>query len=483
MSLVKKILTNKIFIYLASRYGTYALQFIVSIAIAVRLGPYYLGIFGFVNLIISYFGQINFGVPHSLNVLIVHNKQDDKKCGSYIANSLWLYTLLSCAVFLLYIVVKAFDIKLNEKYPIDNYLLFIALIAILTYMNAILATVLRVRNKVVRLSIVQSISVVLNIAVVFFFKGESLVMALVLCNLLSNILILIICIYSKILPDFRDINLSVTIQTEILYKGLYLFLYNSCFYFIIISIRTIISGNYVVEDFGSFTFSYTISNAVMLLLESLMAIIFPKIIDLLSTNNHEQIERTLENMRVGYISAAHLMIYLAMLCFPIIIYFMPKYENAITSMNLIALAVLMNTNACGYSSLLIAQNKERTSAFISFGALIINIALGLILVYVVHVSFSYVIVATLLTYLYFSFMCVWKGKSLLGKTSIRYALKSFFPIRLLTPYIIALVVCCFKFEYFIWVPLAIYAIFNMQDIKEIKVMISKFVNNPNIADI
>ncbi len=37
------ILKNKIVIYVTTRYITYALQFLLSLAIAVRLGPFYLG--------------------------------------------------------------------------------------------------------------------------------------------------------------------------------------------------------------------------------------------------------------------------------------------------------------------------------------------------------------------------------------------------------------------------------------------------------
>lgn len=481
--LLKKIFTNKIFIYLVSRYGTYALQFIVSIAIAAKLGPYYLGVYGFINLIINYFAQVSFGVPHSMNVLIVHNKRDDIKCANYIANSLWLYAILSAVVMLLYFVVTIFNIKLNENYTIDNYLLLIAIIAILSYFNAILTMVLRVRNKVVRLSIVQSLNVVLDLMVVFLFKGEQLVMALILCNLLANILMMIICVTSKILPKPREVELDMSVQKEILNKGIYLFMYNSCFYFIIISIRTIVSGNYAVEEFGTFTFSFTMANAVMLLLESLKTILFPKIIDLLSSKNHEQINHTLEVIRSGYISTSHLMIYIALLCFPVLVYFMPKYANAITSMNLIALAVLMHANTFGYSTLLMAQNKEKKAAMISFGALVINVVIGLYFALVLHVEFSYVIIATLLTYLYFSFMCVWKGKTLLGKPSVKDAIRNFFPIKLLVPYLSAFVLSCLQLECLIWIPLILYLILNLKDLKNMKEMVFKLINNPNIADV
>lgn len=87
-----QILKNKVFVYLFTRYFTYGLQFVMSLIIAVRLGPYYLGIYGIIQLILNYINQINFGIPHSLNVLLVHNKQNLKKQNSLILNSIVLYS-------------------------------------------------------------------------------------------------------------------------------------------------------------------------------------------------------------------------------------------------------------------------------------------------------------------------------------------------------------------------------------------------------
>ena len=87
--------------------------------------------------------------------------------------------------------------------------------------------------------------------------------------------------------DLKGARFSLTYQGAILKKGLLLFLYNTCFYFIIISVRTIISGNYEVEEFGLFSFSFTLAHAVMLLLESLMFVIFPKMIGKMTGDNKE----------------------------------------------------------------------------------------------------------------------------------------------------------------------------------------------------
>ena len=479
----QRVLSNKILIYLATRYGTYALQFIVSLGIAAKLGPYYLGIYGFVTLILNYFSQINFGIPHSLNVLLVHHKQEREICNNYIGNSLWLYGILAILIILLYGVITLFDIEISQDYPVKRYLLLVVGIAILTYFNSIMTTILRVRNKVNQLSIVQSLNVALNMLAVCVFQTETLIFVLIFCQLLSCILSFLITWKARVLPHFNEITIKTNVQAEILHKGVFLFMYNSCFYFILISLRTIISGNYKVEEFGAFTFSFSIAHAVLLLLESLMTIIFPKIIDLLSSNDYVKIEKTLENLRVAYISTSHFFIYLAMLFFPLLTWLLPKYGNALTSMNLIALAVLMNTNSCGYSTLLIAQNKEKTSAIISFSALLLNIFLAIILTRIFHVKFSYVIIATLLTYLYFSYMVTLVGRKMLGNSRVGDIIKTFFPIRLFIPYMIAFVISSFEMEFLIPVPVLLYISLNWRDLVSIKQMGMKLVHNPNIADI
>ena len=480
---IKLFLTNKILIYLASRYISYGVQFFVSLIIAAKMGPYFFGIYGFITLILNYCAVISFGIPASLNVLLVHHKTQENTCGNYIGNALLFYTIQSLLLFVLYLVLVISDIEIDNNYPIKEYYLLIAIIASLNYFNSIFINVLRIKNKVNQLSVVQSLNVLLNVIVVCIVKGENLIIALLLCNLISGIASVIVTKLCDALPPLKKILIKITFLKEILGKGMYLFFCNSCFAFILISIRSLISANYKVEEFGAFTFSFSIANSVMLLLEALMTIIFPKLVDLLSFNDNKIVENTLEKLRGTYISSAHLLIYVAMLFFPILLNFMPKYSNALTSMNLIALAVLMNTNSSGYSTLLISKNKERTSAVLSMTALIINIILGYSLISFFHVGFSYVILEALFTYIYFSFMVVVEGRKCLCKSSMVSTFKSFFPIRLFIPYLVALIISCLQYENFIWLPLVLYMILNKRDIFMMFNTAKKLIINPDIINI
>ena len=478
------IFKNKIIIYLVTRYGTYALQFIVSLVIAVKLGPYYLGVYGFLTLILNYFSQINLGIPHSLNVLLIHNKRDEIKCKDYIGNSFVIYGVISIILICLFICLLLSDTIVSQKYPISLYHCFlICVIAILQYYSTLCSTILRVKNKVNQLAIAQSSNVLLNLFVIFFFYENTLIYVLMICQISSLSIFIFFTWKEKLLPDLKRVHYKLEIQKTIIKKGLYLFLYNSCFYFILISIRTIISGNYTVEEFGLFNFSFTLSHAVLLLIEALTVIIFPKIIDLLSSKDYEKINTTIEQIRISFVSTSHLLIYVAMLFFPLVTAFLPQYDGALTSMNLIALTILMNTNSYGYSSFLIAQNKEKKSAGISIIALIINILIGEVLVEVCKVEFSYVVISVLITYFIFSLLIFIESKMIMHSLSKESIIKDFFPIRLLVPYCCSLLISLFSLQQIIFLPIILFILMNVKDVKKMIAFGKKIIKNPDMINV
>src|SRR5690554_3896994 len=90
MNKLKRIVSNKIIGYLFTRYLTYFIQFISAIIIAVKLGPYLLGIWGFILLLLNYFRIIDFGISNATNILIVQNKEDNKKIQAISWNAIYL---------------------------------------------------------------------------------------------------------------------------------------------------------------------------------------------------------------------------------------------------------------------------------------------------------------------------------------------------------------------------------------------------------
>ena len=480
---IGQILKNKVVFYLASRYLTYFIQFITSLIIAAKLGPYYLGVWGVVLLLINYFQQFHLGIANSFNVLYVQHRDSKRECNNYIGNSLMILTYLSVAVSFFYLYYLLFGISYFDNYHIDKYLVWVCLIAIMQYFVLFFQNLFRVRNQLNRVSFCQSVVVLLNFLCIFFFEGDELIQWLVAGYVVGNLLCVFMAFTSGSIPIFSDIELSGHYQAVILKKGLYLFLYNSCFYFIIISIRTIISGCYSVEEFGLFTFSYTLAHALMLVLDAMLFVVFPKVIGKLSSDKSDDVLGTISLLRTTYITSAHGLIYIALPCSPVLPYFFPQYSEAITSLNLIALTILINTNSCGYLELLISRNKEKISAGISVSALIINFIFALTAVKILHVPFSFVIISTLLTYLFFSLVSMYYGCKIIGIFNYRYFISQYFPVRLLIPYTLALFVTLFGFENLLFIPLLLYCIFNFSIFIEIKKTIRTLLIRPEVVDL
>ena len=478
---LKKILGNSVVIYLSSRYLTYFIQFVTSLVIAAKLGPYHFGIWGFILLLLNYFQQCHFGIYNSMNVLYVQHREDVAQAHGYLVNSLMLECWLALFVVALYAVYRLTGIDAFGKYNADKYLLWVCCIGILQYFSNLFINVFRVKNHLILVAFCQSIVVLLTFVCIFIFTGEALIRALVFAYLAGNLAIVILALATRVV-EFKGAAVSGSVQKEILRKGILLFLYNTGFYFIIISIRTVISGNYEVEEFGQFTFSFSLAHAVMLLLESLTFMIFPKVIGKLSSDNYEEVESTLKKYRALYVTTAHGLIYFALPLFPLVLHFFPKYAMCQVSLNLIALTILMDTSRSGYTELLIAHNKEKVLSVVTLIALAVNIALALILVKVVQCPFSYVILAAMVTYVFFSAMVAFQGTRLIGGKQGNLLLQVF-PPRQFIPFLAALVLAVFELEYLLFIPFLLFLLLNFRYCKEILRQAGRILAKPKIVNL
>jgi Membrane protein involved in the export of O-antigen and teichoic acid len=482
MSKIKTIISNKVFIYLITRYMTYFIQFLVSIMIAVKLGPYYFGIWGFILLLLNYFYVTNFGIANSLNILLVQSKNDQVRTKNYVSTSLCLIFAICFLVILLAIYYKVFGVSLFDKYSIGVFFYFVCIIAILVYINNLLMTIYRVRNSLFEIAFYQSIVPILTLITLFCSKDRTLLYFLIAVYIIGNIISLILFIVRGKIPSGG--KFKCIYAKKIVTKGMFLFIYNFCFYLILISTRTAVSSFYSVEEFGYFTFAYLLANSILLLTDALSFIIFPKMIDKLGSTDSAEIEKTILFLRNNYISLVHGLIYLALILFPFLFYFIPKYSLALPALYYITLTILLYSNSFGYNAFLMAQNRERTIAKISFSSLSINIILILCFVYIFHIEYTYVIIATMVSYFVYSILCTLKGEELLtGKSSIIAAFKKCFPKKLLIPYITALVVVISNVHYLIALPFFVYIALNINTIKAIVNTVKRIVLSPSIIDI
>lgn len=483
LNLIKVSLKSPAIFYLISRYGTYIIQFINSLLIAAFLGPYYLGIWGFIYLVIGYVGQVNLGIPHSLNVILSIKKKNKELSTHILQNGVTMTLILSILTILFFVSIKLNLIQVGVKYQFSNYAWTVALIAILTHFNSVLSNVFRVYGKITAIAINQSLYPLFVLIIVFLFRGENLLWAILFANCLAFIVSFIIYIFQT------PVNLTPLFNSKIVriiqIKGWYLFLYNASFYLILLSTKSFISSHYSIVEFGYFTFAYSLANVVSLLLNSVSFLIYPKMLNRFATTDGKQTISILTDIRTAYISTSHLLIHLLIVLFPLFLYFFPNYSDASTSFKITALTVVLYTNSFGYQGLLLAKGREKKVASIALGALIVNVLLAMLLIYILAVSFDYVILATLLTYLLYVYLLgFWGRKVLKLSTKVEEVLKDIFPIKQSIPFVLSLCLLFFGASnvYFV-LPFLVYLFLNYKDIIVIKNTIKKIISNPNFINI
>lgn len=479
---IKNIVKNKIIFYLLVRYFAYFLQFIISIIVAVKLGKHYFGIWSFILLLLSYFQVFDFGISNSINVLLVQNKGNTVIQKGFIKAAYLVQIILGAIVVGLALYYYCFGIGFFDKYEIGSYFYIVCLIAIFAYINKLLMTIFRVKNKLYQIAFFQSVIHILVFVLLFTISKQDLLTMLCIAYLLGQFLSFLLFSFTGNLPSLGKIEINK--MKILLTKGWYLFLYNMSFYLLVISIRTIVSLFYTIEQFAVFSFSYNLANAILLLLEAMGFIIFPKLIDKLNTDDTLQIKNTIKSIRINYVTLAHGLIYLALLIFPIFLSFTPKYKEALPVLNIVALSIVLYTNVFGYNTFLLAKNREKNISIISVAILLLNIIIAYILASVLNINYVYIVIVLMLSYLLYSFSFVYMGSKIInGRVCLKRSIRETFPLHLFIPYVLALVIVVFNFQHLMFLPILIFIIFNFKYLKIIAINVKKIISNPSIINI
>lgn len=482
-NILKTVKKNSIIKYISSRYIIYIIQFINTLLIAKKLDPYNFGVWGFLQLIIIYFSYFNFGIPSSLNILASINKNKTKYVTLNFNTALILISLLSIIVILIFTINNGVDFNFGEKYKFNENSLYVLLIIIIGYFNSIFLNIFRIYNKLSEITFNQSITQISILIIVSVFNGNSLINYLLTGMIISNSLSLILFI--KNCPLKIKFIYSKKLITQLQKSGIYFFIYNTSFYLILISTRSIISYYYKVEEFGFFNFAYSISNIIYLLLNSFIFLVFPKIINKLSSLEDNESYKLIHFIRSKYVLITNIISHFAIMCFPLFIIFFPKYESAIYTFNLITLTQLMYANCFGSPVLLMARKKEKKIALSAFMILIINIVLTLIVVKFFKVNYSQVIIASTLTYVIYiininrlSLIEINKYKGVIN------LITSTFTLNLIIPFIISFIFSILQMtSIFFILPFLLYIILNNKLIIDTINSIKEVIKKPELINI
>lgn len=483
MKLIKLLFKNSVFFYILSRYGTYSIQFVNSLLIAVYLGPFYLGVWGFIQMIIQYMTHLHFGIPPAVNVIISVNKENSEYSRKIIGNGVSMMIGLSIIIILFFLFNNIFGIEIGEKYDFGQYTPFVCLIGVLGYFNMLFSNIFRIYGKIISIAIYQSLFPVLTLSLVFLFKGRELLWALVIGNFISALISLLLFI------SLTPINFKPRIEWNLINliqrKGWFLFIYNTSFALIILTTRSFISSFYKVEEFGNFTFSFSLANAILLLLDAISFLIFPKLLNRFSSSDNKHINEIMKIVRNAYVTVAHALVYVVIILYPFLLHFFPKYETTFPVFCLTALTIVLYAHSYGYSGLIMARGKEKKLAMIALNVLILNIALSALLTIGVKVSYSYVITASMVAYFVYVMILGFYGrKELRLPISFRNIIKDIFPARLSIPFLLCIFLIIISANsLFFLIPFSLFFVVNTKNLLNIKDVVKKIISNPNFINI
>ena len=481
LNLIKSALKNKIFWYLVSRYLTFGIQFISSIYIAVKLGAYYFGIWSFVLLLINIGNQFNWGIGNALNIIYVQNKNDQIKCRCYCFNAMLLTFLIMIPVILFTLYERIFGIVYFQKYQLGNMIYGVALVICLNYVNTLLMNISRVKGHVFAIAFNQSVFPVLTLILMFCMNGITLLHFLLVSYVVAMLLsILLYCLEGE--AGWFG-SLDSALMREIWRKGIYLFFYNACFYLIALSTKLIISYHYSVEDFGYFAFAFGLANAVMMLIDSLTFLAFPKMIDMLCRKDNAVILEKINFLRQYYTTAIGGIVYAAIPCCYFLLYFIPKYRCVFPYFTLILLVLAIYSSCYGHNTYLLANNREQILAVCSGLALILNIFLTILFSSYFHLNLASCLLGFLISYLFYTLSISFCSTRILSNKNRFYNWIKTVPFCFLLPLVLTIILLFMKSIMLIWLPGLIFCILYLKIFYRLAKTGISLINNPDLINI
>lgn len=479
---LKKLLSNKIMLYIGTRYALFGLQFVVSLYVVCRLSKFEYGMWSFFSMLVAILGNFHFGFGNALNILLVQHKDDQKLCSAYISNGLYMVGATCLIPLGLIVAVECFHLRYFENYRLGHNVFLAAVAVAAGYFCNYLSNVFRARNRILELAIFQSLPTLASAAMVVLFRGERLLQFLFVGVALSYTLSLIVFLVRR---DFAlDPKFRSDISVQIFRKGMLLFLNNAAFLFILLSTKMLVSMYYSVEEFGSFALGYNLANVAVLLSNAIMLLVYPRMVDRLKGSDRGSNRRAIEFIRKVYITFAHGMLYAALIGFHLLFILIPKYQSSYRPMVMIVMVLLVYTNVSGYNTFLAAQNREKILSNFALAALVFNVAIVWVLIRFARVPFDLVAGGTFAAYtLYVLAIALYSMRMLEDRAPLWKKLLELFPLGLLIPAVFTMVLFCFRDDRLFMLCLPVFLVLNVKDIFGIVTLVRQLLVDPRMIDV
>ncbi|WP_420187042.1 lipopolysaccharide biosynthesis protein [Bacteroides pyogenes] len=347
--------------FVGTKYLTYLVYFIISIIIANKLGLFYFGIYGFLKLLMQYFAYTNLGVNYSgIVIMSEQTKLDDKKNLLILNSSLCISVFCFAACISLFVLgYKTIFPEINDKYLVDSYIYYICVIVVFKQINQIFINLNRIYNRLKVINWAYLIPCIAEFVVLAFGSEEVLLRNIMWAMMISNGLVTLLFY----LRNPFEINWCIDrfISSIIITRGLKLLFYNISFYFIILIAKSFMSSHYPVEEFAQYSFSYNISEAVMLLNNSISFLIYPTLLNKFHTvGDVGEKLKIMKQTQDTYMAVANMIIVIVFMFVPFLSYIVPEYSESRHILLVLLLGQLLIANTFTICTNMV-QNKKETS--------------------------------------------------------------------------------------------------------------------------
>ena len=467
---------NPIFVFMINRYLSYGLLIIRGLIIAKFLGPYYFGIWGFLNLILQYLQYSTFGINYAITVQLSTKAQNDKNInGQFSSIALILTVYIDLIIIIIGLILHFSGVKVFPRYEFDRYLIIILLIACLANIQQVLINIYRVYKNILRIASIEISSAIILLISAIYFKEDKLIATQLITMFLTGIISLAILLYR--LPFKFKFQFDMKKFKTLLLLGFSLLIYNFSFYFVTISARTVVSVFYSVEILGFFTLASTIAYATLLGLQSAAWAVYPAVLSRTTLDmGLESVRKTVYYINQVYNTACFLLVFIITIFLPVLFIYIPKYSPALPLLTIMLISQVILSISFGFNTLAVSRNEQQKVANIGLG-IILLITLFSIVISLLHIKYTWIAFSILVGSIIYTILQVKLGKKLLeSKKSLIIELKSMFPIGVIVAMVISI------FGSFTELPalyssiaLGVFVISNLQSINELlKFIISKF---------
>lgn len=393
-----------IIVYTCSVYLGQFFKGVSSIFLSGFLGPIGRGQYSYVNLYYQYLQYANLGVRYSTdkNLPLIYDEGNQNEINDYelkAKSSLFILQLIISILVSLFII-------LFEKREIKGLLLVTVLSSLFYYINEFYKAIYRAEQKVSEISkytiLYYSITGIVQLISVYFFKLNGAIYSILICNILFYIIF-----FKKI--KLKDIKIDVDFKFMIfMVKDGFVLFMNALTVFTIMNLDKFFVIAFSPNkdfDLGLYTFATMFFGMFQILPTCITEVLFPDLLIRIKKNSKEEVGIYIFNSIKTLSKVFYVIIGLSIMFYPVFVHiFMKDYITSINLFQIIIIGIFLIAIQALCSYVLIGIDKKSKVLSISLISLLISIIINFLGIKLLGFSLIEIAFVSASTYFVYSFI-------------------------------------------------------------------------------